>query len=250
LHQPRAVALVQEVQSLLPGVPNVACFDTAFHATIPEHAATYALPAHWRARWPLRKFGFHGLSHAYAARAAAGVLDRPVTDLRLVTCHLGAGASLCAVAGGRSVDTTMGMTPLDGLVMATRPGTVDPGMLVWLQQHGGVAVGELSAALEQKSGLVGLCGTPDMREVLSRRAQGDADAVLAFDVYTYRLRLSIGAMTAAMGGLDALVFTGGVGEHAAEVRDAVALDGIPSLVVEAREDLEIARLVCDVLSRR
>lgn len=240
LHQPLAVAAITGARALVPDVPHVACFDTAFHHTIPAAAATYALPAEWRERWPVRRFGFHGLSHAYAARAGAALVGRPVEDLRTVTAHLGSGASLCAVDRGRSVDTTMGMTPLDGLVMATRPGSLDPGLLVWLQEHAGLGAAEIGSALERASGLQGLCGTGDMREVLARRAGGDPDATLAFDVYVHRLRQGIAAMTASMGGRDLLVYTGGVGEHAAEVRDAAGYDHV---VVEAREDLEIARQV-------
>jgi acetate kinase len=240
LHQPLAVARVRDARVLLPDVPHVACFDTVFHHTIPAAAATYALPAAWRARWPLRRFGFHGLAHAYASRAGAALVGRPVEDLRIVTAHLGSGASLCAVDHGRSVDATMGMTPLDGLVMATRPGSLDPGLVVWLQQHAGLGAAEIAAALEREAGLRGLCGTGDMREVLARRARGDPDATLAFDVYVHRLRQGIAAMTASMGGRDLLVYSGGVGEGAAAVRDAA---GCEHVVVEAREDLEIARQV-------
>ena len=173
-------------------------------------------------------------------------LGRAPEDLALVTAHLGAGASLCAVLGGRSVDTTMGMTPLEGLVMATRAGSIDPGLVLWVQQYGGLALGPVQHALEEESGLKGLAGTGDMREVVQRRADGDTDATLAFAVYIHQLRREIGAMTASVGGrIDAIVFTGGVGEHAPEVRDA-ATDGLAVgdvLVIEAREDLEIARLV-------
>jgi acetate kinase len=277
LHQPGALAALEAVGGCLPNVPAVACFDTAFHATLPEAAATYALPREWRRRWPLRRFGFHGLSHAYAARRAAELLGRPLEALRTVTCHLGAGASLAAVHGGRSVDTTMGFTPLEGLVMATRSGSVDPGLVLWLQEHVGTPPGELAATLERRSGLLGLAGHPGMPEVLAAEAAGDADAALAVAVYVLRLRQSIAAMAAAMDGLDALVFTGGVGENAAEIRRraagglgflGVALDAarneageagedreigtaealVRSLVVHAREDLEIARQVRGLLA--
>ena len=257
LHQPKSLAAIEAVEQALPGVPAVACFDTAFHATIPAAAATYALPREWRERYGVRRFGFHGLSHAYAARRAG--------PGRVVTCHLGAGASLCAVLDGRSVDTTMGFTPLEGLVMATRSGSVDPGLLMWLQQHEGVSADAMADALEHESGLAGLAGTGDMRELLAR---DDDEAQLAIDVYVHRLRAAIGAMTAALGGIDALVFTGGVGERSARVRalaceglghlgvaiDAAANDATAGdadiaapdararvLVVRAREDLEIAR---------
>jgi acetate kinase len=188
------------------------------------------------------------LSHAYASRDAARQLGRPVEELELVVCHLGAGASLCAVQRGRSVDTTMGMTPLEGLVMATRAGSVDPGLVLWVQQHGGLRLGHVQHALEEASGLEGLCETGDMRAVIQRRAGGDEDATLAFGVYIHRLRREIGAMAAALGHVDGLVFTGGVGEHAPEVRDAAAgVVDAPSVVVEAREDLEMAREIALLL---
>ncbi|HEX7950796.1 MAG TPA: acetate/propionate family kinase [Candidatus Limnocylindrales bacterium] len=273
LHQPKSLAALAAVQVVLPDVPGVACFDTAFHATIPAAAATYALPPEWRKRWDLRRYGFHGLSHAYAARRAAELLGRSLTGLRIVTCHLGAGASLAAVRDGRSVDTSMGFTPLEGLVMATRSGSVDPGLVLWLEEHAGMPPAELAATLEQRSGLLGLAGSADMREVLAGEAAGRPDAALAVGVYLHRLRGSIASMAAAMDGLDVLVFTGGVGERSPEIRAraagglwflgvvidsgrnaaagdrAISPDGsrVAALVIEAREDLEIARQVRDVL---
>jgi acetate kinase len=270
LHQPRALAGIRMTGAALPKVPAVACFDTAYHASLPDAASTYALPEEWQSRWELRRFGFHGLSHAYAARRACGLAaSRDVR--RVVSCHLGAGASLCASRDGRSVDTTMGFTPLEGLVMATRSGTVDPGLLLWLADEGGIGIAELSDGLEQRAGLAGLSGTSgDLREVLAARTDGDERARLAFDVYLHRLVGEIARMTASLGGVDALVFSGGVGEHAAEVRSAVAerlgflgirvdaernvaAEGdaevsppdaaVATLVVAAREDLEIARQV-------
>ncbi len=266
LHQPRALAAIDAAFRDLPDLPAAACFDTAFHASLPPAAATYALPRPWRQR----RFGFHGLSHAYAVRRAAELLGTDPGEVRIVSCHLGAGASLAAVDGGRSVDTTMGFTPLDGLVMATRSGSVDPGLLLWLIEHEGVTPAELADGLEHRSGLVALAGTADMREILARVAASDGEAHAALDVYVHRLRAGIAAMAAAMNGLDVLVFTGGVGEHAAPVRAAaadglsflgVALDerrnaqatadadigrhGAPArtVVVSAREDLEMARQV-------
>lgn len=265
LHQPPALAAIAAVRCAEPRLPAVACFDTAFHAGLPEAAATYALPRSWRGRWPLRRYGFHGLSHAWVARRAADVLGGAE---RIVSCHLGAGASLAAIRGGRSVDTTMGFTPLAGLVMATRPGDVDPGLLLWLLERPELSEGEVAEGLTHDSGLQGLAGTADMREVIAAAARREPDAVLALDVYVHRLRGAIAAMAASLGGLDALVFTGRVGERAAEVRSraaeglgflGVALDdaanaaatadadigarGAPvrTLVVESREDLEIAR---------
>lgn len=185
LHQPAAMAALDAVQQALPDVPAVACLDTAFHASLPAAAATYALPREWRERDRLRRYGFHGLSHAYAARRAAELLDRRPETLRVVTCHLGAGASLAAVAGGRSVDTTMGFTPTEGLVMATRSGSVDPGLLLWLLEHGRRSIAEVSDGLEYRAGLLGLAETADMRAVLARAADGDAAAALARDVYLH-----------------------------------------------------------------
>jgi acetate kinase len=272
LHQPKTLAALDVVSRAVPGVPAVACFDTAFHRTLEPAAGTYALPAEWRRRWPLHRYGFHGLSHAYAARRAGELLGRD--DLRVVSCHLGAGASLAAVAAGRSVDTTMGFTPLEGLVMATRSGSVDPGLVLWLAER--LGVDEVLDGLEHRSGLAGLAGTADMRAVLARADRGDDDARLARDAYVHRLRAGIAAMTAALGGLDALVFTGGVGEAAPRIRAGaaaglgflgVALDAAAneratadadvsaadaaarSLVVTAREDLEIAAQVRAVLER-
>ena len=276
LHQPLALEALAVVERALPATPSVACFDTAFHATLPAAAATYALPRAWRERWPLRRYGFHGLSHGYAARRAAELIDRAAANLRLVTCHLGAGASLCAVRGGRSIDTTMGFTPLEGLVMATRSGSVDPGLLVWLLDGERLSADRLSEALEHESGLTGLAGTGDMRELLARAEDGDAEAATALDVYVHRLRAGIAAMAAALGGIDGLVFTGGVGEHAPAIRAraaaglgflGVALDpdrnaastgdddigargaSVASFVVSAREDLEIAGQVRELLGR-
>ena len=275
LHQPRSLAGIDAVSAVLPDVPAVACFDTAFHATLSAAAATYALPSEWRERWPIRRFGFHGLSHAYAAGRTAELLGRRLEDLRTVTCHLGAGASLAAVQGGRSVDTTMGFTPLEGLVMATRSGSVDPGLLLWLQRHSSVSPADLDEGLEHRSGLLGLAGTADMRAVIDRATAGEPDGALALDVYLHRLRAGIGSMAAGMNGIDALVFTGGVGENASVVRQragaglaflGIELDhalnegeigdreigsrgaSVRTLVVKAREDLEIARQVRRVIS--
>jgi acetate kinase len=263
LHQPAALDGVDAIGRALPGVPAVACFDTAFHAGLPAAAATYALPREWRERFGLRRFGFHGLSHAYAARRAAAA--------RVVTCHLGAGASLAAVLEDRCVDTTMGFTPMEGLVMATRSGSVDPGLVLWLLRQG-LDADAVERGLDREGGLRGLADDADMRAVLARE---DSDARLAVDVYVHRLRASIASMAAAMNGLDTLVFTGGVGEHAPEIRAraaaglgflGVVLDadanaaaranaeigatGAPTraLVVTAREDLEVARQVRALLA--
>jgi acetate kinase len=246
LHQPKSLAALDAVSEILPELPRVACFDTAFHTTLPAAASTYALPATWRERWDLRRYGFHGLSHGWIARQ--------VPRGRVVSCHLGAGASLCAIRDGVSVDTTMGFTPLEGLVMATRSGDVDPGLVLWLLDHGELNADELGGALEHDAGLLGLAGTADMREVLRRAAADDPGAVLGRDVYLHRLRAGIAAMAAALDGIDTLVFTGGVGERSAEIR-ARTLDGLGFLgvaeaqtrVIAAREDLEIARQVHHLL---
>jgi acetate kinase len=240
LHQPKSLAAVEAVSLALPDVPEVACFDTAFHASLPPAAATYALPGEWRERYRVRRFGFHGLSHAYAA----GRVRQLAPDARrIVSCHLGAGASLCAVLDGRSIDTTMGFTPLEGLVMATRSGSVDPGLLLWLQEQAGLTPQQMADALEHESGLAGLAGTADMRELVAR---DDAEARLAFDVYIHRLRTGIGAMAAALEGLDALVFTGGVGEGSARMRQ-VACEGLLHLGVGLDSDRnEAARGDADI----
>ena len=280
LHQPRAIAGIAAARAALPGVPAVACFDTAFHAGMPAAAASYALPGSWTRRFGLRRYGFHGLSHGYAARRAAELTGRsPGDGLRVVTCHLGAGSSLAAVHGGRSVDTTMGFTPLAGLVMATRSGSVDPGLIMWLLQHGGLGVGEVSTALESSSGLAGIAGlsngSGDMRDVRAAARTGDPAARLAIDVHAHRLRREIAAMAAAMNGLDILAFTGGIGEHQPDVRaeaasrlgflgvaidpdrnDQARADGdisapgtpVTTLVITAREDVEIARQARHLLS--
>jgi acetate kinase len=261
LHQPRALAGIEATRSALPTVPTVACFDTAFHAGLPPAAASYALPLDWIRRFGLRRFGFHGLSHAYAAGRAAQLLhgagpaaqqldDNSAERLRVVTCHLGAGSSLAAVRGGVSVDTTMGFTPLEGLVMATRSGSVDPGLVIWLQRHGGLGVTEVSDGLEFRAGLAGLAGLPtgsgDLRDVRLAAGRGDPQARLAVDVHAHRLRREIAAMAAAMDGLDALVFTGGIGEHQPEVR-AEAAAGLGFLGVAVGEDRNAtAQPDCDI----
>ncbi len=270
LHQPKSLAALDALSSLRPGLPAVAAFDTAFHRTLPAAASTYALPERWRERYALRRYGFHGLSHAYASRRAAELTGRS-GRFRVITCHLGAGGSLAAVRDGKSVDTTMGFTPLEGLVMATRSGSIDPGLLTWLITDRQVDPRELADALEHRSGLLGLSGTADMRELLGR---DDPAARLAIDVYLRSLRAGIGAMATALGGLDAIVFTGGVGEHSPKIRSlaaaglaflGIAVDptrnergpadrdiseddaSVRTLVIAAREDLEIARQVREVL---
>jgi acetate kinase len=270
LHNPPSLSAIHGMRSLRPDLPQVACFDTSFHADMPAKATTYAVPRSWREQWGIRRFGFHGLSHAWASRRAGDILGRPHQDLRLVTAHLGAGASLAAVAFGRSVDTSMGFTPMEGLVMATRSGSIDPGLILWVERNHGLSAADVEDVLEQKSGLAGLWGgSGDLREVMAAADSGDQDAVLAYEVYVYRIQTGIAAMCAAMDGLDALVFTGGAGEATPRLRLDVCgglgflgprlnvslnqsgevdrlisqADATPVLVVHAREDLEIARTV-------
>jgi acetate kinase len=268
LHQPKSLSALRAVSEVLPETTAVACFDTAFHTTIPPAAATYAVPRAWHERHGVRKYGFHGLSHAYSTKRAADLVG--TMRRRLVVAHLGAGCSLTAVVDGRSRDTTMGFTPLAGLVMATRSGDVDPGLVLWLEQHEGLSPAEVAHALEHEAGLLALAGDGDMRAVLAAERDGDARAVLAMEVYVHRLVTLTGAMAAAAGGLDALVFTGGVGERSSEVRrrcveglrhlgtvvDATANEAADSssqdveisaasgttrtFVVRAREDLQMA----------
>jgi acetate kinase len=219
LHNPVSLDGITAVEQVLPKVPQVAAFDTAFHATLSDAARTYPVPHKWTRQWGLRRYGFHGLSHSYCAGRAAEMIGR--RDLRLIIAHLGNGASVSAVRNGICVDTSMGFTPLEGLMMGTRSGTVDPGMLVYLLRHKGLDVNELDHALNYQSGLLGLSGvSSDMRQVLSKLPD-NPDARLAIEVYVHRLRQTVGAMAATLGGIDALVFTAGVGEHAPEIRERV-----------------------------
>ncbi len=222
LHNPPSLEALSAAETELPGVPQVAVFDTAFHATLPPHAWTYPVPEHWTRDWGIRRFGFHGLSHAYCARRAAEILGRPLDDLRLVICHLGHGCSAAAVQYGRCVDTTMGFTPLEGLMMGTRSGSVDPSIVLHVQERHGLSVEQVETALNRESGLLGVSGTSaDMRQVLAASRAGDERARLALEVYAHRVRQAVGALAVTMGGVDALVFTAGVGEHASEVRESV-----------------------------
>jgi acetate kinase len=265
LHNPVALAGIEAVAQTFPGVPQVAAFDTAFHATLPEAAAVYPLPQDWTRRWGLRRFGFHGLSVQFAVRRVRELLG--TVPRRLVVCHLGAGCSVTAVADGRSVDTSMGFTPLEGLMMGRRSGSVDPGLLLHLLSRRAVAVAELNEALNERSGLLGVSGvSSDMRAIVAAADAGDQQAALACAMFAHRLVGAVGSMVATLHGLDALVFTGGIGEHSLRVRQTVAdafgyaglrLDGprnaaptgdmdvaaddsaVHVLVVAAREDLAI-----------
>ena len=273
LHNEAGLEGVAVAEEMFGDAAHVAVFDTAFHSGLSPAARTYAGPQGWLARG-LRRYGFHGISHEYAAHRAAHLLGRPLGDLRLITCHLGSGCSLAAIRDGRSVDTTMGFTPLEGVVMGTRSGSVDPGLLLHLLRDEDATVDGLDTLLNHDSGLRGLSGVSgDLREVLAARDAGDDGAALAFDVFIHRLRFHIGALLGALGGLDAVVFTAGVGEHAAEVRLArsgavrvprrrgrrdpqrrrpsdceVAADGsaVRVLVVRAREEWAIARAAAEL----
>ena len=268
-HNPAALAGIEVAARVLgASVPQVAVFDTAFHAHMPLAAAVYPGPYAWFEQG-IRRFGFHGISHQYCAERAAQLLGRDLTTLRLITCHLGNGCSLAAIAGGRSVETTMGFTPMEGLMMGTRSGSVDPGILTYLLRQRGASGDSLDRTLNHDSGLKGISGVSgDMREVLAARAAGNPRAVLAFDMFVYRLRFYIGALLVVLSGLDALVFTGGIGEHSPEVRagacetlgfvgikldaaanarsprDAsIAADdsALPVLVIQTQEDWMVAR---------
>lgn len=279
LHNPANIAGIEAAQAAFPDVPQVAVFDTAFHQTMPPVAYRYAVPEAWYRQYGVRRYGFHGTSHAYVAQEAAGMLGRPLEDLRLVTAHLGNGSSVCAVALGRSVDTSMGLTPLEGLVMGTRSGDVDPGMHDYVARQTGLSLSEITGALNRESGLLGLSGlASDMRELEEAAGRGHEGARLALDVFVYRLAGTVARMAAALGGLDGLVFTGGIGENSALVRaqtlerlgflgfdldeaaNAAAVRGrsgpvtragtLPALVVNTNEELMIARQTREVVSDR
>jgi len=266
LHNPASLRGIQAIEQALPWVPQVGVFDTAFHTTLPAAAQTYALPRAWTTAWGIHRYGFHGLSHAYCARRAAEMLGR--SGSKLVIAHLGNGASVSAVRNGTCVDTSMGFTPLEGVVMGTRSGSLDPGVLLYLLRRKGLTVEQLDHALNYESGLLGLSGfSSDMRQIL-KKAPNNPDARLALEVYIHRLVQTVGAMAATLGGVDGLVFTAGVGENSAQVRELVCenlghlgleLDTIANahckpdadisgcashgriLVISTREDLTILR---------
>ena len=245
LHNAPALVAIDDARRLLPDRPHVAVFDTAFHASIPPQAATYAVPRTWREDWNIRRFGFHGLSVEWAAQRTAELLGDE-NARRLVVCHLGGGCSITAVKDGRSVDTTMGFTPLEGVPMATRSGSIDPGALLYVQRVHGLSVDDVDRVLNSESGLAGLGGGRDVRALVSASSD-DESARLALDVYTYRIATAVSGMGAALGGLDAVVFTAGVGEHSPEVRAAVCerldflgVDLDPELNVHSRPDADIA----------
>ena len=221
LHNINAVDGIRAARSCWPQVPQAAVFDTSFHAAMPQHAAIYAIPAEWREAG-VRRYGFHGISHQAMMERAEAVTGRPASELRIVSFHLGNGASACAINGGRSIDTSMGMTPLEGLVMGTRSGDVDPGLYAYLERTRGLSVGQVEDALYRRSGLSALSGMGgDMRSIEAAAKAGDARATQALDAFCYRARKFLGAYAAAMGGLDVVSFTGGIGENSAMVRAGI-----------------------------
>jgi acetate kinase len=224
LHNPANLEGIHVAMKLAPHVSQVAVFDTAFHQSIPEKAYLYALPKRLYEEEGVRRYGFHGTSHHYVAKAVAAHLEKPLEGLNLITLHLGNGASACAIKGGRSIDTSMGMTPLEGLVMGTRSGDIDSEILLYLIREKGMNPEALDRTVNKESGLKGLCGSNDMREIIERMEAGDADAATAFEVFVYRIRKYIGAYSAVLGRVDAVIFTGGIGEHAWQVREAVCED--------------------------
>ena len=229
LHNPPNLLGLEVGRKLLPGVPQVGVFDTAFHQNMPPSAYLYALPYELYQEHRVRRYGFHGTSHAYVSKRAARMLGKQPEDLRIITCHLGNGASIAAIKGGRSVDTSMGFTPLEGLVMGTRPGDMDAAIVLFLEDHLGMSAKDVNTLLNKKSGLLGLTGrTNDMREIEAAAGSGDERARLAIEVYCHRVKKHIGASTAVLGGVDALVFTAGVGENSSLIRKT-CVEGLEAL---------------------
>ena len=239
LHNPANVTGIKVMRELLPKVPQVAVFDTAFHQTMPAHAFHYALPAEFYSSYGVRRYGFHGTSHQYVAGEAARYLGRPSDALNLITLHLGNGASAAAIEKGKSIDTSMGLTPLEGLVMGTRCGDLDPAVHFYLARKTGRPFEEIEGILNKESGLKGICGMNDMREVQDRAHGGDAQAELALEIFCYRIKKYIGAYYAALGSLDAIIFTGGIGENSASVRTK-SCEGLSALGITLDEDRNTA----------
>ncbi|MEU5212623.1 acetate kinase [Streptomyces sp. NPDC020742] len=240
LHNPANITGIRTAQALRPDLPQVAVFDTAFHTTMPEHAARYAIDVETADAHRIRRYGFHGTSHAYVSRKTAELLGKDPSEVNVIVLHLGNGASASAVAGGRCVDTSMGLTPLEGLVMGTRSGDIDPAVTFHLKRVAGMSEDEVDVLLNKKSGLIGLCGDNDMREIRRRIDEGDQRAALAFDIYIHRLKKYIGAYTAVLGRVDAVAFTAGVGENAAPVREA-AIAGLEELGMAVDASLNAVR---------
>jgi acetate kinase len=231
LHNPAHLVGIEEIRRVFPKVPSVAVFDTAFHQTMPRHAYRYAIPEALYREHRIRRYGFHGTSHHYVAKRAAAMLDKPMESCNLITLHLGNGASATAIRGGKSVDTSMGLTPLEGLVMGTRSGDIDPAVLFYLANNAGFAIPDLDNLLNRQSGLLGLCGVNDMREIDRLAEQGDDRAELALGITAYRIKKYVGAYYAALGRVDAIVFTGGIGENSSEIRCRVC-EGLERLGIK------------------
>jgi acetate kinase len=272
LHNAVAADVIDAARSALPKAPHVACFDTAFHATLPEASWRYPVPERWSAEWGIRRYGFHGLSVTWSIERAAGLIGKRAEALQLVVAHLGSGCSATAVANGRSVDTTMGMTPLEGLMMGTRSGSIDPGVLLHVLRSGGMSVDDVDDAITHRAGLVAIAGTSDVRVLEKSASDGDPRAVLALEMFVLRASGWIAAMATALGRLDGLVFTGGIGEHSNAIRERIcrrlAVLGVTSpaaprtdddallsgseipavLRVRAREDLVISRQVASTVA--
>lgn len=240
LHNPANITGIRTAMALRPDLPQIAVFDTAFHSTMPESAARYAIDTEVADELSIRRYGFHGTSHAYVSRETAALLGKEPAETNVIVLHLGNGASASAVAGGVCVDTSMGLTPLEGLVMGTRSGDLDPAVIFHLARVGGKSIDEIDTLLNKKSGLIGLCGDNDMRELLRRVDEGDQRAVLAFDIYIHRLKKYIGAYSAVLGRVDAVAFTAGVGENSAPVREA-AVAGLEELGLALDADLNAVR---------
>lgn len=222
LHNPPNLAGIKAVENLLPGIVQVAAFDTAFHQTIPEEAYMYALPYDLYEKFKLRRYGFHGTSHRFVARRAAEIMGKKKEEINIITCHLGNGCSITAVRGGKSVDTSMGLTPLEGLVMGTRSGDIDPAVIFYLAENHGMSIERINTLLNRQSGLLGISGiSNDVRNIAQKAARGERRAKLALDVFCYRVKKYIGAYTAVLGRLNALVFTGGIGENASYIREKI-----------------------------
>ncbi|MEV6594600.1 acetate kinase [Streptomyces acidicola] len=240
LHNPANLTGIRTARALRPDLPQVAVFDTAFHTTMPESAARYAIDVRTADEYRIRRYGFHGTSHAFVSRATAELLGRAPEDVNVIVLHLGNGASASAVEKGRCVDTSMGLTPLEGLVMGTRSGDLDPAVIFHLARVGGLSTDEIDTLLNKRSGLIGLCGDNDMREIRRRVDEGDQQAQLAFDIYIHRLKKYIGAYYAVLGRVDAVAFTAGVGENAAPVREA-AIAGLQELGLAVDAELNAVR---------
>ncbi|WP_338932181.1 acetate kinase [Streptomyces netropsis] len=240
LHNPANITGIRVAQAMRPDLPQVAVFDTAFHTTMPEAAARYAIDVETADAHRIRRYGFHGTSHAYVSRETAKLLGKDPSEVNVIVLHLGNGASASAVKGGRCVDTSMGLTPLEGLVMGTRSGDIDPAVISHLARNAGMSIDEIDSLLNKKSGLIGLCGDNDMREIRRRIDAGDERAALAFDIYVHRLKKYIGAYYAVLGKVDAVAFTAGVGENAAPVREA-AVAGLEELGLAVDADLNAVR---------